>query len=442
MKTIIIIGGGFAGATLAKCLMRRLPRDCQVFLISEDSYTTFHPLLPELVGATIFPEHVVAPLRQVIGLKPHGRFVMGRVNCVDLAQRTIACTTLLGEQTFAYDHLVLAVGCRARLDLVPGMAENALPLKTVGDAQHIRNIVLRRVARMELESDAETRRRLGGFIVIGGGFSGVEVGGALADFLRGLLRYYPRVSRSELKVTLLQDNDRLLPELPPSLGEAARRSLARRGVEIRLGARAARIEPDAVILTDGDRLPAGTVIATIGTRPNALTEAMGLAAERGRIRVGPSLEVEGASGIWAIGDCALAVNAATGAPCPPTAQFAVRQAEAAARNIAAALRGEAPVPFAYVSRGAMAAIGHLSGVGKISGIQVTGLIAWLMWRVYYLTQMQTLARKLRLFGEWSWGMLFPTDITHLHFARSIDLAPQNREGGGASSSPPAWSSQP
>jgi NADH:ubiquinone reductase (H+-translocating) len=131
----------------------------------------------------------------------------------------------------------------------------------------------------------------------------------------------------------------------------------------------------------------------------------------------------------------------TGAPCPPTAQFSVRQAEVAARNIAAAQRGEAPVPFAHVSRGAMAAIGHLSGVGRVGGIQVTGLIAWLMWRAYYPMQTPTLARKLRLFGERSWRMLFPTDITHLHFARSIDLAPLD-SGGGASSSPPAWSSQP
>src|SRR5215471_16048496 len=153
-RSIVIVGGGFAGTTLARELERSLPSDCDLLLISEESYTTFNPLLPEAVGASIFPEQVVAPIRQML---KRGRFIMGRVSRVDTARKTLFCSTLAGEIEIGYEHLVLAFGNRARLDLIPGLAEHALPLKTVGDAMHIRNVVLRRIARIELESDRAVR---------------------------------------------------------------------------------------------------------------------------------------------------------------------------------------------------------------------------------------------------------------------------------------------
>src|SRR5438128_4393927 len=221
-RTIVIIGGGFAGTTLARELDGKLPPDWELVLISEESYTTFNPMLPEALGASVFPEQVVAPIRQMLS---RGRFIMGRVTAVDPAAKVLTCTTLAGETPVAYEHVVLAFGNRARLDLIPGLAAHALPLKTVGDAMHIRNIVLRRVARIELETDPQLRRRLGHFIIIGGGFSGVETAGELVDCLKSIQRYYPRVGSDELKVTLLHDLSRLLPELSERLGHAAHKSL-------------------------------------------------------------------------------------------------------------------------------------------------------------------------------------------------------------------------
>jgi NADH:ubiquinone reductase (H+-translocating) len=221
-KNVVIVGGGFAGTTLAKSLQHTLPADHRVLLISEESYTTFNPMLAEVVGAAVFPEHVVAPLRQM--LDGRSQFIMGRATRVDFQCRRLEARTLAGVQQIAYEHLVFAFGTRANLDLVPGLAQHAMPLKLVGDAMHIRNRVLQRVARIELEPDPVERQRLGHFIVIGGGFSGVEVAGAIADFLRGARRYYPRVQAHELKVTVLHDADRLLPELPESLGRAAART--------------------------------------------------------------------------------------------------------------------------------------------------------------------------------------------------------------------------
>ncbi len=418
LKTIVIVGGGFAGTTLARALDRRLPPGYQLLLISEESHTTFNPMLPEALGASIFPEQVVAPIRLML---KHGRFMMGRVTAIDHAARTFTASTLNGISTLPYEHLVIAFGNRARLDLIPGLAEHALPLKTVGDAMHIRNMVLRRVAQMELVADPAERQRLGHFVVLGGGFSGVETAGELVDCLRSLARYYPRVNISELKVTVLQALDRLLLELSPHLGAAAHRSLAARGVDIRLNTSAASVTAEAVQLADGGSMPAATVISTIGTRPNALVEEIGVATSRGRIVVNADLSVTATPGLWAIGDCAAIQNAFDGKDAPPTAQFAVREAKCLARNLLATIEGRETIAFHHRSLGAMAAIGHRKGVADVLGLPLSGLPAWLLWRAYYLSQVPTLGRKVRIFVEWTWGMFFPNDITHLRFHRSHEL---------------------
>jgi NADH dehydrogenase len=420
-RSVVIVGGGFAGTAAARELAGKLPADVDLTLVSEESYTTFNPMLPEAVGASIFPEQVVAPLRELLMPDGRSRFVMGRVSSVDTQARRLRCQTLHGTLELAYDHLVLAFGNRARLDLLPGMSQHALPLKTVGDAMEIRNRVLRRLACIELEGNAALRRELGHFIVIGGGFSGVEVAGELVDCLRSIRRYYPRVQADELKVTVLHDGDRLLPELPAALGAAALTSLRGRGVDVRLGARAALITALGVELADGSQLRAATKIGTIGTRPNALAEALGLPLERGRIRVNGDLSVPGIAGLWALGDCAAIPNAHDGLLAPPTAQFAVREGCLLAHNVRLALAGQPALAFKHKPLGAMASIGHMKGVAQVFGLPLTGLPAWLLWRAYYLSQMPTLGRKVRIFVEWTWGMFFPTDVTHLRFPGSHAL---------------------
>jgi len=423
-QSIVIVGGGFAGTTLAGALDGKLPAGCELVLVSEESYTTFHPMLPEALGASVFPEQVVAPIRAMLA---RARFIMGRVTALDPVRRTLACTTVAGDITLPYTQLVLAFGNRARLDLLPGLAKHALPLKTVGDAVHIRNVVLRRLARIELEDDACARRRLGRFIVLGGGFSGVECAGELADCLRGIRRYYPRVREDELSITLLHDLPRLLPELPQALGAAARRSLTERGVDVRTGVRAARVCAAGVWLADGAFVAGATVVCTIGTQPNALAARASLPLERGRIVVDADLAVRGTPGVWAIGDCAYARNAHDASIAPPTAQFAVAQARTLARNLLAMLAGRPTRAFAHRSRGAMAALGHRRGVANVLGIPLTGFAAWLVWRAYYLSRMPTLGRKLRIFVEWTWGMFFPSDITHLRFTRSVEIETSGSE---------------
>lgn len=415
--SVVIIGAGFAGTTLIRALARRWPGGARLTLISDESYTTFNPMLQEAVGASVFPEQVVVPVREMLEPDAGCRFVMGSVTAIDTEQRALTCQSLAGEITVAYDELVLAFGNRAKLDLLPGMAEHALPLKTVGDAMHIRNSVLRRLARIELETDPALRRWLGHFIVIGGGFSGVEVAGELIDCLGSIRRYYPLVKPEELTITVLHGTDRLLPELSARLGEAALTSLTRRGVTVRLSTRAQALTARGVTLTDGETIDGQTLICTIGTAPNPLSQLLGLPLHQGRILTNPDLSVQGLPHVWALGDCAAVPNGHDNSISPPTAQFAVRQATHLADNLIAQAHGQPGQPFAHRSRGMMASIGHLKGVAEVGGVALTGWPAWLVWRAYYLSQMPSWGRRLRVFLEWTWGMFFPPDITHLRFTR-------------------------
>lgn len=423
-KHVVIVGGGFAGANLTRLLQKKAEL-FDVTLVSEESYTTFNPMLAEVVGATVFPEHVVAPLRETVR---RARFVMGTVGNVDFTAKRLRCDTLKGEIEIAYDHLVLAYGNRARMDFIPGMAEHAVVLKTVGDAMHIRNLVLRRLAQIELETDLSLRHALGHFVVVGGGFSGVEVAGAIADSLREIRRFYPGVNAQELSVTLLQNGDRLLPELRACLGEAAHRSLVRRGVDVATMTSAAEFGERTIRLNDGRVLHAATAICTIGTTPNALAARLvGLNLERGRIVCAPDLSVAGVDDVWALGDCALIKNGDDGFA-PPTAQFAVAEAKHLGRNLIAHVKGKPTTPFAHRSRGMMATVGHLKGVAQIFGVRMSGILAWMAWRAYYLSQMPTFGRKVRIFVEWTWGMFFPPDITHFRFTRSHELLQSDQAG--------------
>jgi NADH dehydrogenase len=415
-QTVVIVGGGFAGSRLAAELEKRLPESWSIRLLSSDNFITYNPLLPEVVGASLLPGHVVAPLRQVTR---RTEVSMVHVTGIDLEARLVH---YLGEGsgTIAYDHLVLACGQSANLAIVKGMARYALPLKTLGDALFLRNRAIVRLEQAELQSDPELRRWLTSFVVIGGGFSGVEVAGELADFLRSSRRYYRSID--DVRVRLVHSGERLLPELSASLGEFALRKMVQQGIEVHLNARATRVDAGGVYLDTGETLPAGTIICTIGTAPNPLIASLPVPKGRGRIEVNADMSVPGTGNVWAIGDCAAVPNASHGNVSPPTAQFADRQGRQLALNIARVTRGEPTRPFSYEPIGQLSAIGHNKAVAEIFRFKVAGFVAWLLWRGVYLLKMPTLNRRVRLFLEWNWAMFFPPDISHLGFTRTRRMA--------------------
>jgi NADH dehydrogenase len=413
-KNLAIVGGGFAGTKAAQLLEHTLPPDWTLTLISQENFITFNPLLPEVVGASIMPSHVIAPHRQMLHCS---QVCMAQVIEIDTAERVVQ---YLGEGpgTIRYDQLVLACGTNANLDVVKGMAQVALPLKTLGDALFLRNRIIARMEQAELQPDPEHRRWLLSFIIVGGGFSGVETAGELVDFLYASLKYYKRVGREDLCITLLHSGDRLLPELSPGLGAFTLRKMMDRGVDVRLNTRAVRVTDRDVHLECGALISGGTVICTIGTQPNALLDSIPTMKSRGRLVVNPDMSVPGLEGVWAIGDCAAVSNAFDHKVCPPTAQFAEAQARQLAANIVSHLAGRTTRPFQFRPKGQLSSVGHNKAVAEVLGLKVSGFIAWLMWRGLYLLRIPTLARKTRLFLEWNWAMFFPPDISHLGYRRT------------------------
>lgn len=419
-KTVVVLGSGFAATSLAKRLERRLPADWQLVIISEQNYLTFNPMLAEIVSGAVMPAHVIASIRQMLRKT---RFINGQVTAVDTTKRLLTYKNDVGSATISYHHLVFALGSRANLNIVPGMAQHALPFKLLGDALALRNRIIERLEAAEQEPDPARRAWLGHFVVIGGGFSGVEVAGAIQDFIHASRRYYPRLRLTDLKVSLVHNSALPIPELGrESLGRHTLMAMQKAGIMMQMNSGVTAVDANGVILADSTRLDGGTIICSIGTKPNPLLKTLtALPQDRGRLKVNPDMSVIGAENIWAIGDCAVVPNAHDGKTAPPTAQFAIREGQQLADNIKRVIHGRASQPFSYQSKGSMAAIGHLNGVADLGFIQISGFAAWLLWRAFYLSLMPTMAKKCKIFFEWNWSMLFSPDTVNLRFTTSATI---------------------
>lgn len=413
-KNFVIIGGGFAGVQLAASMEKKLPSEWTIYLLSKTNFVTYNPLLPEVVGASVLPGHVQAPIRLMV---KRTRIRMVTVERIDFENRKVFYhNSEPGE--LAFDQLVFASGVAANMKIMEGLEQHALPLKTVGDALYIRNAIVERLEEATIHPDPVRRKALTSFVVIGGGFSGVEVAGEMEDFLSAAVRFYKNVTREDCRITLLHSSDCLLPELSQKLGKKVESIFTKRHIDVRLNTRASKIEHEKVVLSTGEEIHGATIICTIGTAPHHFSQNSDLPLERGKIVTNPDMSVEGVEGVWALGDCALVPNASNGQLCPPTAQFADRQGKALAKNIIAALSHKKTKPFAYKPAGMLASVGHNSAVAEIYGFRISGFIGFLMWRAVYLSKVPTFSRKMRLFLEWSWAMFFPPDIAHLGFKRT------------------------
>ena len=413
-KRVVIVGGGFAGATIARHLERRLPADWDIFLLSKSNVITYNPLLPEVVGASLLPGHAIAPLRHIL---KRTRTRMVEVNRINLDEQYVEYNWPSADR-IRFDHLVLAAGLTARMDVVPGMAEHGVPLKSLGDALFIRNRVIGQLEEATLCYDPERRDHLTNFVVAGGGFSGVEAAGEIQDLLAEASPLFKRVDNKECHVHIVHGRDCLLPEVSESLGRYAERLMTERGVRVHLNARVQEVTADGVVLNSGEKIAASTVINTIGTTPHEFIADLPLADERGRVPVNGHLQAEGYDNVWALGDCAVVPNAYDASTSPTTAQFAVRQADCLARNICRSVRAKPLKTFAYKVQGQLAAIGHRKAVAEVLGFRVSGLIAWFLWRAFYLSRIPTFARKVRLFLEWNWALFFSKDIALMDFKRT------------------------
>ncbi len=416
---VIIAGGGFAGAYCAKSLAKALGREegeRRVALIAERNVLVFHPMLAEVAGSSLSPMDVVNPLRQFC----RGANVLkGEVRHVDWERKEVVLDggRFTRDHRVGFNHLVLALGSVTDLSRVPGMAEYGRPLKDVAEALRLRAAVINRLEEANLVSDPEVRARLLTFVVVGGGYTGVEVAGQLHDLVHDVRPYYANLRGEKLRVVLVHSREQLLQEIGPRLGEYARCVLAERGIEIRLGSRVAEVTASKVIFEGGEFIETHTVVSTIGNAPNPvivdLCRHLGIKMERGRVPVEPTMRVPGFPELWSAGDCAAVPwnNAGEQTLAPPTAQFAQRQGKQLGENLARALRGEEPRPFTYRYMGQMASIGRRQAVAEVFGKHFRGFIAWWMWRTIYLAKLPGLARKLRVVMDWTFDLIFPRDIS-------------------------------
>ena len=398
----LVIGGGFAGAYVARLLGRE-----GATVVSPENFMLFTPLLPEAASGTLEPRHVVVPLRIMC---PHADLVLGRAVALDVERQRVQVATEEELYWIGYRNLVVAMGSVARVLPIPGLAEYGLGFRDLADAIQLRNHVLRRLeAAVAARSEGHRRRELT-YVFVGAGYAGVEALAELSDLVRDAVRYYPALRHEPQRWVLVDAAPKILPEIPTRLGDYAAEILERRGVEIHVGTTLEALEPHAALLSNGARILTSTLVWTAGVRPDPFVSRLGLPLdERGRVRVGPTLQVEGHDHVWALGDCARVPNEATPEqPDPPTSQHALRQARRLAKNLGGEVR-----PYRYRMLGQVATLGRYKGIADVFGVRLRGFPAWWVTRTYHLYQLPLFTRKLRVVTDWTVSLLFRRDIAEL-----------------------------
>jgi NADH dehydrogenase len=410
---VVLVGGGFAAVQFAKTLRKKLrASECEIVVFNRENHMVFHPLLADVAGASINPDAAATPLRQML---PGVACRTEQVHRIDLVNSQIEFDDGTGAQSrMPYDHVVIACGAESNLSIIPGMTEHAFAFKVIRDAVDLRQHIVRQMEQAEAATDPERRRWNLSFIVVGAGFSGVEVAGEMNELVRSSTRFYRNFRKEDVTVSLVHTRDVILPEVARSLGEFARKKMEKAGIDILLNVRAVAATHEGVQLEDGRMLRGGTIVCTIGTAPSPLVLELPVAKEHGRIRTTPDMRIEGQVNAWALGDCALIVNAFDNRPSPTTAQFAERQGRQAALNLVRVIRGEATQPFRFKALGQLCSIGGYQAVAEMFGMHISGFLAWFLWRGVYLFKLPTWSRRIKVGLDWTWDVLFPRDLSFLN----------------------------
>ena len=415
-KRIIILGGGFGGVYAAIHLEKLLARvdAVEICLISHDNFFLFTPMLHEIAASDLEITNIVNPLRKLLRKV---EVLVGDVNENDLPNKRVLISHGYRKHSLQidYDHLVIALGSITNFYDIPGLADLAVPMKSLRDAIQLRAQILRHLEEANFECNPAERQSLLTFVVAGGGFAGVETVAALNDFVRDALPFYPNLSEGMLRVVLVHSGPVILPELGESLGRHTQKVLEGRGVEIQLNTRVKSMTENKVFLAYTAPIPCGTLVWTAGTVPSPLISTLLCAKERGRIVVNQFLQVPDWPDVWAVGDCAFVPDIKNpGKSHPPTAQHAIREGKVVAQNIAAALLGRPGKPFSFKTIGLLASIGRRTGVARIFGYNFSGFFAWWIWRTIYLSKLPGLDKKVRVAFDWTLDLIFPKDVCAVH----------------------------
>lgn len=420
---ILILGGGFAGLHAAMHLDETLARDPNVVitLINRDNFFLFTPMLHEVAASDLDLTNIVNPVRQLLR---RVNFFAGEVEAIDLERKQVRVSHGFDHHhhDLPYDHLVIGLGSITNFFDLPGLAERALTMKSLGDAIDVRNRLIALLEEADTECAADLRGRLLSFVVAGGGFAGVETVAAVNDFVRHAVHFYSNLREDMLRVVLVHSGSVILPELGEELGQYAQKQLAKRKVEIRVKTRVSGLSERGVELSAGEMIQTEALIWTAGTSPNPVLLRLPCEKEHGRLKVDEKLQVPNWPGVWALGDCALIPDLRTGDYQPPTAQHALREGKTLAHNLIASLQGGAMKPFSFSTIGQLAAIGQRAGVARIFGVNFSGFTAWWLWRTIYLSKLPRFEKKLRVALDWTLDLVFGKDLVQFQTFRAPTLS--------------------
>ncbi|MGW2935217.1 NAD(P)/FAD-dependent oxidoreductase [Streptomyces sp. NPDC001156] len=413
---ILIVGGGFAGLETARKLERILrPAEASLRLVTPFDHQLYLPLLPHVAAGILTPQSVAVSLRRLLRRTV---IVPGGAVGVDPGAKAVVVRKINGETIVEhYDYLVLTPGSVTRQFDIPGVNEHAVGMKTLAEAAWVRDHVIAQLDLAAASSDPVERETRLQFVVVGGGYAGTETAAGLHHLTAAAFRRYPGLDPTLIKWHLVDIAPRLMPELGDRLGAKALAILRRRGLDISLGVSVAEATHNTVVLTDGRRLPCHTLIWTAGVAPSPLIATLDAETDRGRLVVRPDLRVPGLDGVFALGDAAAVPDLAKSdhAICPPTAQHAMRQGWAAAKNLAAVLHGMPLRQYRHRDLGLVVDLGGLDAVSKPVGVELTGLPAQVVARGYHLAAQRTFPARLRTMTNWTLNALAGYDFVRTGF---------------------------
>lgn len=415
-QRVVIVGAGFGGYFAARELRRRLRhRAATITVVSDTDGMLYQPLLPDVAVGALDARDIMVPLHKTLA---GVRVVRGHVENLDLDARTVQVTGIAGAEEIGYDHLVLAVGGVTKLLDIDGLADHAIGFKTPAEALYLRDHVLGQLEAADVETDARRRRALLTFVVVGAGYAGTELTAQMARLTRNLLPNFPTVQQDELNWLLLDVAPKVMPELGESLGDTAVDLLRRRGVDVRLETSLTQVTAESVTLTDGTQLDCATVIWCAGVTANPLIATLDLPTVKGRLVVDATLQVPGHPEVLALGDAAAvpditkpAGDDGTPALCPPTAQHAMRQGRAAARNVSRRVKGKPVKPYKHHDLGLVVDLGGPDAAAKPLGIDLRGRTAKVVTRGYHVAALPTVRRRLRVLSGWALAGRTPDDVS-------------------------------
>ena len=431
--------GLYAALRLSKKLSAR---KAEVVVIDPQPHMTYQPFLPEAAAGNISPRHSVVPLRREL---KKCRILNGEVTRIEHARKTVTVQPIEGPSTeLSYDHIIVAPGSVSRTLPIPGLAERGIGFKTIGEAIYLRNHILDQLDVAAVTPDPEVRAAALSFVFVGGGFAGIEALAEMEDVVRDALKYYPEIDRSEVRFVLVEASNRILPEVGPKMGAYAARQLDKRGISLRLETFLESCVDGEIVLSDGDRFRAETLVWTAGVKPSPMLDSTDLPrGPRGHVSCLPTLQVVDADGkvldgAWAAGDCAQVPDLTNpGGWCSPSAQHAVRQAKVLADNIRQVVLGGEPKEYKHKYVGSVAGLGLYKGVAHVYGIKVKGLPAWFMHRTYHMSRIPSFNRKVRVVADWTLAFVLKREtvaLGQLHSPREEFTevtppvrAPENRE---------------